>query len=111
MFKEIGQLTSLMRNLPKLKEQMEEFQEKLAKIVAEGQAGGDMVTAKINGKMQLLACRLSDEALRLDDREMLEDLIVAAVNQAIEKVQQQVAAESSSLAGGLGLPGMPPLGG
>jgi DNA-binding YbaB/EbfC family protein len=111
--KELGQLAGLMRQLPKLKEEMERFQQRLGQITAEGDAGAGLVKARVNGRMELLACTLSDEALRLNDREMLEDLIRAAVNQALERVRQQVGEETNKVAttmglpvGGLGFPGL-----
>lgn len=104
MFKEIGQLAGLMKQMPKIKEEMERLQTRLAQITAEGDAGGGMVKVRVNGKMELLSCSLSEEALRLNDREMLEDLIVAAGNQALTKVRQQTADEAGRVAAGLGLP-------
>jgi DNA-binding YbaB/EbfC family protein len=104
MFKEIGQIASLMRNLPKMREEMERLQQRLAQVTAEGDAGGGMVKARVNGQMELVACTLSEEAMRLGDREMLEDLIRAAVNQAVRKARELVAAETGKMASGLGLP-------
>ena len=101
-FKEMGQLAGLMKNLPKIKEEMEKFQQQLAQLIAEGDAGGGMVTAKVNGRMELVSIKISDEALK--DREMLEDLLVAAVNQATQKVRQLTADEAGKMATGLGLP-------
>lgn len=109
MFKEIGQFASLMKNLPKIKEEVERFQHRLATIIGEGDAGGGMVKTRVNGKMEVLACTISEEALKLDDREMLEDLIRAAMNQALERVRNQVTAESQKMAADLGItvpPGM-----
>src|SRR5437588_2937280 len=104
MFKEFGQLAGLMKQLPKIREEMANFQARLAQITAEGDAGGGMVRARVNGKQELLACTLSDEALRLNDREMLEDLIKAAVNQALTRVRQETTDEAGKVAAGLGLP-------
>lgn len=104
MFKELGQITHLMKMLPKIKEEMEKFQQQLGQITAEGDAGGGMVKVKVNGKMEILAVHLTDDALKLNDREMLEELIRAATNQALTKVRQQNAEEMGKVAGGLGLP-------
>lgn|SRR5262245_11589984 len=104
MFKEIGQMFGMLKNLPKLKAQMEEFQQKLGSIVAEATSGGGLVTAKANGRMELVGCTISDDALKLNDREMLEDLVTSAVNQAMAKVRHQVAEETQKMAGGIGLP-------
>jgi DNA-binding YbaB/EbfC family protein len=104
MFKEIGQLAGMMRQLPRIKEEMERLQQRLGQIVAEGDAGAGMVKVRVNGRMEVQSCTLTDEAVRPNDREMLEDLIKAAVNQALEKARQQVAEETSKMATGLGLP-------
>jgi DNA-binding YbaB/EbfC family protein len=105
MFKELGQLASLLRSMPqmsKLKEEMDGLQQRLGQISAEGDAGGGMVKVRVNGKLELVACTISDEAMR--DREMLEDLMRAAVNQAMERARIQAAEETSKMAGNLGLP-------
>ncbi len=104
MFKEMGQIFNLMRSLPKLKEEAEKLQQNLAGLTAEGDAGAGMVRVRINGKMEVLRCEISEEAMKLGDREMLEDLIRSATNQALEKVRRLVAEETSKLAAGLGLP-------
>ncbi|MFN4261533.1 MAG: YbaB/EbfC family nucleoid-associated protein [Gemmataceae bacterium] len=113
MFKELGQIAGLMKQLPKIKEEMERFQQQLGQIQAEGDAGAGMVRVRVNGRMEILSCAISPETLA--DREMLEDLIRAATNQAITKVRQQVAEESAKMATNLGLPmgglGLPGLGG
>jgi DNA-binding YbaB/EbfC family protein len=108
MFKEIGQMAGLLRQLPKIKEEMENLQQRLGQIHADGDAGAGMVKVKVNGKMEIVSCTISDEALKLGDKEMLEDLIRAAVNQALGRVRVLVAEETAKVAGNLGLPtGMP----
>jgi nucleoid-associated protein EbfC len=104
VFKEIGQLAGLMRNLPKIREEVGRLQERLAKLVAEGDAGGGMVKARVNGRFEVLACTLSEEAHKMGDREMLEDLIRAAVNQALQRARQLVGEETGKMATELGLP-------
>jgi DNA-binding YbaB/EbfC family protein len=104
MFKELGQIAGLMRHLPKIKEEMERLQQRLGQLTAEGDAGAGTVRVRVNGRMEVLACQLSDEALKLGDREMLEDLIRAATNQALERVRQQTAEETSKMAAGFGIP-------
>jgi DNA-binding YbaB/EbfC family protein len=104
MFGQLGQFASLMKNLPKIREEMEKFQGKVGSITADGDAGGGMVKAKVNGHMEVLRCEISDELLKMNDREMLEDLVRGAVNQAIQKVRQLVAEETGKMATGLGLP-------
>src|SRR5262249_32243381 len=104
MFKEIGQLASLMKNLPKIREEMGKLQDKLGQIVGEGDSGGGMVRVRVNGGMEVLKITIADDALKGNDREFLEDLLVAAVNQALKKTKQLVAEETSKMATGLGLP-------
>ena len=102
MFKELGQLTSLMKNLPKIQENMEQLRQKMGQIVAEGSSGGGVVNVKVNGRMEMVSCSIAEECLT--DKEMLEDLIRGATNQAMEKARVLIAEETSKLAGGLGLP-------
>jgi len=104
MFKEMGQLAGLMRNMGKIREEAEKFQARLGEIQAEASAGGDMVTAKVNGRMELLKLTISPAAFSQGDREMLEDLIGAAVNQAMTKVRELVQAEAQAMAQNMGLP-------
>ena len=104
MFGQLGQLASLMKNLPKIREEMDKLQGKIAQITAEADAGAGMVKVKVNGHMEVLRCEVSEELMKLNDREMLEDLVRGAVNQALKKVRQLVAEETSKMASGLGLP-------
>lgn len=102
MFKNVGAMAGLMRNLPRLKEQMEQFQRKVNEIVAEGDAGAGMVKVKCNGRLEILSVSITEEAAK--DRELLEDLIRAAVNQALAKAKAQVSEETSKMAAEMGLP-------
>lgn len=104
MFKEIGQLASLMRQLPRIKEEAEQFQAKLSQIHADGTAGGDMVKVRVNGRMEIASVSISESAWALQDREMLEELITAAANQALDKARELVNAEMQTMAQNLGLP-------
>ena len=74
MFEKRGQMASMLRNLPKIREEMEKLQQRLGQLTAEGDAGGGMVKAKVNGQMEVLSCTISDEALRGGDKELLEKL-------------------------------------
>src|SRR5437868_13037530 len=104
MFKEMGQLAGLMKNLPKMREEMGKLQERLGQLVAEGDAGAGMVKATVNGHLEVQHVTLSDEIIKMNDKEMLEDLIASAVNHALKKARQLVAEETSKMAAGLGLP-------
>jgi DNA-binding YbaB/EbfC family protein len=104
MFKQLGQLKGLLDQLPKFKEEMENLQKRLGQITAEGDAGGGMVRFRVSGKLEVLGCTLSEEAMQLNDREMLEDLIRAAANQAIDRARHKAAEETSRTASGFGMP-------
>src|SRR5437870_4868828 len=107
MFKQIGQITSILGALPRMKEEMEKMQQRLGQLVVDGESGGGMVKVKANGRLEILSVTLSDEALADKDREFLEDLIKSATNAALDKARKTVGEETQKLAGGLGLPGMP----
>jgi DNA-binding YbaB/EbfC family protein len=102
----------ILKNAQKIQEQMAVFQEKLAGIMVTGSAGGGMVEIDLNGKIDMLAVRISPDAM--EDREMLQDLAAAAFNAAMEKVREAINREMGALTGGLGLPpgmsGVPGLG-
>ncbi len=104
MFKELGAMMSLMGKLPRIKEEMEGLRQRLASMICEGEAGAGMVKVRVNGHLEVLGVKLSDEAVRLNDREMLEDLLRGATNQALTRARQLVAEETSKMASGLGLP-------
>src|SRR5262245_34936802 len=113
MFKGLGQFAGLARQLPKLREEMDKMHQRLAQISAEGDAGGGMVKVRVSGHLEVLGVKLGDAALELNDPEMLEDLIKAATNQALQKARQLVAEETGKMASGLGIPsgaGLPGLG-
>jgi nucleoid-associated protein EbfC len=104
MFEKLGQWAGLLQQLPRVRAEVEQLRERLAQHVAEGGAGGGMVKVRVNGKFEVLGISLSDEAFRSGDREMLEDLIRAATNQALKRIGEQVAAETSKVASSFGLP-------
>jgi len=114
MFGDLGKLAGLLTKTHKIREEMEKLQDRLGKVTAEGTAGAGYVTVKVNGKFAVLSCRLSEEVMALQDREMLEDLIAAAANQAMEKARQLIAEETQKMTAELGLPAgvsLPGLGG
>lgn len=117
MFKEFGSLMSLLKNQGKIQEEVQKFQASVGAITAEASSGAGYVTVKVNGRMEVLSVRISDDALKLNDREMLEDLVAAAANQALTKVRAQLAEESAKMAANIGLPpgmlgnGFPGMGG
>src|SRR4051794_21229582 len=97
MFGKLGQIASMLGNMPRIQEEMQKFQQNLGQIIAEGDAGGGVVKVRVNGRMEVLSCQLLDSTLAGGDRELLEDLIKAATNQALQKIRQQVAEEYTKM--------------
>ena len=91
-----------------MQEKMAEIQKSLGSRTCEASAGGGMVTATVNGNLKLVSIKVDPSVVNADDVEMLEDLIVAAVNEAYKRTQQMVSEEMSSVTSGLGinLPGL-----
>jgi DNA-binding YbaB/EbfC family protein len=104
MFEKLSAFAGMIRNLPKMKEELERTQQRLGQLTAEGDAGAGMVKVRANGRMEILGCSISDDAMKLNDREMLEDLIRSATNQALEKVRRLAAEEMSKTMTGMGMP-------
>ena len=101
-------VNALMRQAQKMQEDMKAKQAELEAAEYTGSASGEMVTVKMNGKHEVLSITIKPEAVDPDDIEMLEDLIVAATNEALRQVEEESGAAMSKLTGGLGggMPGM-----
>jgi DNA-binding YbaB/EbfC family protein len=99
---------NLFKQVEALQERFASAQDELAKRTVEGTAGGGMVTAVVNGRLELVSVRIDPTLLADPDREMLQDLVVAAVNAGIRAAQKMMSEEMGKLTGGLGikLPGM-----
>ena len=106
MLKGIGNLASIFKQAQQFQGRMSEFQENLGQLRVEGQAGGGMVTVEASGHQKILNIRVEESLLESDDREMLEDLLVAAVNQALDKAKEAAAEEMSKMTGDMNLPGL-----
>jgi DNA-binding YbaB/EbfC family protein len=94
-------LNEILKQAQQLQKQMDQLQEELAEKRVEGNAGGGMVTVVVNGKQELIDVKIDPEVVNPDDVEILEDLIVAAVNQAREKASEIAKQEMSKMTGGL----------
>ena len=98
-------------NIGKMMKDLQKMQSKLMSdmetLEVEGSAGGGVVAARMNGKKELLSLKLSPDAVTPDDLGLMEDLIVAAVNDASRKVDEEVQRLTQGMAGGLNIPGMP----
>ena len=93
----------MMKNLQKMQTQM---QVEIDNVEVEASSGGGVVTARMNGKKELLSLTFSPEAITPDDPELLQDLVIAAVNEAGRKIDSEVQRLTAGLAGGLNIPGM-----
>jgi DNA-binding YbaB/EbfC family protein len=108
-----NQQAALMRQMQEMQRQQEEMQERLKSEVVEASAGGGMVTVKVTGAMEVKEVAIDPEALDPDDVEMLQDMILAATNEALRSASERAEQAQMSLLGplaqqlgGLGLPGM-----
>lgn len=96
---------NVMKQAQKLQSKMLKLQEELAEKTVETTAGGGMIKVVANGRQQIVAILIDKEVVDPDDVEMLQDLVTAAVNDALTKAQEMVSAEMSKLTGGFNLPG------
>ena len=97
---------NLMRQAQELQAKLAKAQEELAEAKIEASSGGGAVTVTVNGQQQILSVKISPEAIEPDDVEMLEDLVLAAVNEALTKSQELAAKRMGKLTGGLNIPGL-----
>ena len=97
---------NMMKEAQKLQAQMEKMQEEVGKKTVEATAGGGMVTVQANGKQELMSIKLEPEVINKDDAQMLEDLVLAACNEALRKSRELVQQELGKLTGGLKIPGL-----
>jgi DNA-binding YbaB/EbfC family protein len=96
----------MMKQAQKLQSQMMKLQEELAQKTVESSSGGGMVTVVANGRQQIVSIQIENEVVDPDDVEMLQDLVLAAVNDALAKAQEMVSSEMGKLTGGLNIPGL-----
>lgn len=101
-------LGGLMEAAKKMQGDMQKMQEELARRECEASSGGGMVTARMNGHYELISLRIDKSVAGADDLEMLQDLVVAAVNQTVVKVRDTMQSEMAKVTGGLSIPGMVP---
>lgn len=99
-------LGNIMKQAQKMQEQMAEIQEEAKKKTVTASSGGGMVSVTVNGALEVLSISIEEDVVSSDDIEMLQDLIVAAVNEGIRRAQQMVNEEIGKLTGGLQVPGL-----
>lgn len=99
---------NLVKEAQKLQAQLEALKEEVGKRRVEASAGGGMVVVEANGNQEVLSVKIDREVITPDDPQMLEDLVLAAVNEALRKAREMVASEMSKIAGGIGgkIPGL-----
>ena len=97
---------NMMQQAQKLQSQLLKLQEELAEKTVEATAGGGMVKVVANGKQQIASIQIEQEVVDPEDVDMLQDLVLAAVNEALTKSQEMVTSEMSKLTGGLNIPGI-----
>ena len=96
-----GNMNNMMRQMQKMQKKMMKAQAELYEMTFEGTAGGGMVKVTANGKKEIIDVEINEEVVDPDDVEMLEDLLVAAVNEALDKVDEASAASMSKFTGGM----------
>jgi DNA-binding YbaB/EbfC family protein len=102
----VKNLTGMMKQAQKLQAKMMEMQAELGNRTVSAQAGGGMVEAVVNGRQELVNLRIDPEVVVAEDVEMLQDLIQAAINEALNRSREMMAQEMSKLTGGMQIPGL-----
>lgn len=99
-------MNQMMRQVKKMQEQMEKAQEELANKTVEGTAGGGVVTATVTGQKKVVSIKIEPEAVDPDDVEMLEDLVLAAITDAMNQAEELAAQDLGKFTGGMNIPGL-----
>ncbi len=99
-------LGGLMKQAQALQKKMQDLQAELGERTVTAQAGGGMVEAVVNGRQELVSLKIDPDGVTPDDVDMLQDLILAAINEALNRSREMVSQEMSNLTGGLAIPGM-----
>ncbi|MDG2305974.1 MAG: YbaB/EbfC family nucleoid-associated protein [Candidatus Binatia bacterium] len=103
---DLGDIGNIMEQAQAMQSKIADLQSEVGSKTVEASAGGGMVTAKVNGKLEVVGLLVDPEILKDGDREMLQDLVMAAVNEGIRKAQALMTEEMSRLTGGLKIPGL-----
>jgi nucleoid-associated protein EbfC len=102
----VQNFNTIMRQAKKMQERMAILQKELETKTVEAQAGGGMVSVVVNGKYEIVSLKIEKEVVNPEDIEMLQDLIVAAVNEGVRKAQEMASSEMGKITGGLNIPGL-----
>jgi hypothetical protein len=101
-----GNMNNMMKQVQKMQKQMEDMQKELEEREVEATSGGGAVTVRVSGKKALLGVKIDPEVVDKDDVEMLEDMIVAAINEAFRKADEMTEDEMRKVTGGVNIPGL-----
>jgi nucleoid-associated protein EbfC len=101
-----GNIGNIMKQAQAMQEQLAKIQEQAGHKTVEGTAGGGMVTVTANGAMHIVGTKIDPEVIKSGDAEMLQDLVVAATNEALRKARDMMSEEMKSVTGGLQIPGL-----
>lgn len=102
----MGNMGKMMKQVQKMQADMAKLQEELVNKTVEASSGGGMIKVVANGKQELLSIQINPEAVDPEDVEMLQDMILAAVNEALRQSQEMVAKEMGKITGGMNIPGL-----
>lgn len=106
MAKGIGGMGNLLKQAQEMQSRMAKIQEELAQKTVDGSAGGGMVQVTVNGQLALTRIKIDPSVINSEEREMLEDLIMAAINDGMRKARDMASSEMSKITGGLKIPGL-----
>jgi hypothetical protein len=104
----IGGMGNLLKQAQEMQARLAKIQEELAQKTVEGSSGGGMIQVTVNGQMNFSRMTIDPAVINAEEKEMLEDLIIAAVNDGLRKARDMVSAEMSRITGGLKIPGLMP---
>ncbi|WIV12797.1 YbaB/EbfC family nucleoid-associated protein [Proteiniborus sp. MB09-C3] len=105
-FPGMGNMGNMMKQVQKMQKQMADLQKELDEREVEASAGGGAVTVKVNGKKTVLEVTIDKDVVDPDDVEMLQDLILAATNEALRNAEEMVSKEMQKITGGMNIPGL-----
>ena len=97
---------NIMKQAKKMQERMARLQEELETKTVDASSGGGMVSVVVNGKFEIISLKIEKDVVSAEDVEMLQDLVMAAVNEGVRKAQEMATAEMSKITGGLNIPGL-----
>ena len=101
-----GSMSKMLKQAKQMQEQIAKMQEELEQKEIESSSGGGAITVTITGKQMITALKINPDAVDLEDIEVLEDMIIAAINEGIKKSQEMVSTEMARITGGLNIPGL-----